>query len=164
MGRQVPYMMELEQVVVDESLDQVASPHPRRSRPVKALGPGSGAARRASFRSQYTPMSGSIHTAAWKRPSHTMFCFRASSEAGGSTAEPMLCQWKIWCRRIPSTNPPRPRPRMMPARWIREDLLSPWGGLLIIFQPRERGETGRRAGLRILSRKGWGFNSPRSHS
>ena len=33
----------------------------------------------------------------------------------------------------------------------------------IDFRPRERGGTGRRAGLRILSRKGCGFDSRRSH-
>jgi hypothetical protein len=35
---------------------------------------------------------------------------------------------------------------------------------VVIIVTRERGGTGRRAGLRILSRKGCGFNSRRSHS
>jgi CheY-like chemotaxis protein len=37
-------------------------------------------------------------------------------------------------------------------------------GRRVRFPPRERGGTGRRAGLRILSRKGSGFDSRRSHT
>jgi hypothetical protein len=39
-----------------------------------------------------------------------------------------------------------------------------WNFGALYFSPRERGGTGRRAGLRILSRKGCGFDSRRSHS
>src|SRR3954470_16922825 len=44
-----------------------------------------------------------------------MFCVMASRVVGGRTAEPMLCQWRIWCRRMPSTKPPKPMPRITPA-------------------------------------------------
>ena len=49
------------------------------------------------------------------------------------------------------------------GRWA----LPLWGGaapkVQIIMSSRESGGTGRRARLRIWSRKGWGFESPLSH-
>src|SRR4051812_17805290 len=44
-----------------------------------------------------------------------MFCCMASSVLGGRTAEPMLCQWIIWWRRMPSMKPPKPMPRITPG-------------------------------------------------
>jgi hypothetical protein len=58
-----------------------------------------------------------------------MFVRRASRVIGGSFAEPMLCQWAIWWRRIPSTKPPRPSPRTMPAVLGDDEVVVVAGGI-----------------------------------
>src|SRR5688500_18184774 len=68
------------------------------------------------------------------------------------------------CSRMPhaglGTTPRFGRAACRPAP---DPSVPPPGSVVSLPRTRERGETGRRAGLRILSREGCGFNSRRSH-
>ena len=106
-------VMEAEELVVDEALDDVEDA-PAGEQQADVHPPG----RRSSPRCQARRVSSmatvtSIHVAAWKNPSTSVFAWSPATVSIGSppvSPVSMWCHWRIWCRTMPSTNPPSPRP------------------------------------------------------
>ena len=114
----VPYVVDAEDEV-DHAFDDVENPQPVSSSPVRvvalALVPLWSAAH-----SRYRPTTISSQVAAWKSPFHKVLSSSEATLVIGKLAwtpwsVPMWCHCRIWCKRIPSSSPPRPRPRSNPG-------------------------------------------------